>query len=114
MSVGTIVIVVAIFISLTLSFVIYKFDVDLNIKTLRGIIKTLEDIVADREKVINELHLIMMAKDLTDYRVNTKVAQENEFVQTEPTEVPIEQATDEQFLKAIKEAAVEPTEPVSQ
>jgi len=93
---------------------LYKKDMSDNAEVLRNIIKELERMVAEREDTISDLHKKVMAKDLTDYRVNTKESSvAEEFVQTEPTEVELEQASDKEFLNAIKEAPVEQTETVS-
>lgn len=99
--------------SVAWSFFFYRYEMIQNAKELRDIIKTLEKMIAERESVINELHVKMMAKDLTDYRVNTKSEFKEDFVQSEPENMPLEQASDEQFFKAIKEATVEPADSVS-
>ena len=98
--------------SLVWTFFFYRHEMEQNAKALRNIITTLENTIDSRENPISELHLKIMAKDLTDYKVNTREVS-TEFVQTEPIDLPLEQATDEQFLRAIKDAPVEPADPVS-
>jgi hypothetical protein len=91
----------------------YRRDIRENVKILHNIIDKLEGTIISRESTINDLQAKLMAKDLTDYKINTREPS-TEFVQTEPEDIPLETATDEQFLKAIKEAPVQPTESVSQ
>jgi hypothetical protein len=107
--------------SIVFSFFLYRTDLWHHAKVLKDIIRSLEEMVKDRETTIADMQSRFMAKDLTDYKVNTQVTQSTEgFVQTEPNEMNLEQTNMEDFLKAIKEAPAETTEsgqsaePVSQ
>lgn len=114
-SLATFVVFILFCLSIVFSFFLYRTDLWHHAKVLRDIIKSLEDTVKDREVTIADLQSRLMARDLTDYRMNTQVTQSaGEFVQPEPTEVNIEQTNMDDFLKAIKEAPAEPAESVSQ